>query len=293
MKKIMLILFVITIFGCKSNIKRSDAYGNFESDETILSSEIGGKIVSMNYSESDEISKGAVLAIIDTTQLFLQIQNMKTQQEILKTNFLTIDTQIEVLKKQKDNLIREKIRSENLIKERAIPQKLLDEIIGNIDVIEKQMENVKSKKNTIDKQILAQNIQIKSIQDKINRCYISSPIKATILESYHKEGEIVPMGSPLFKIANMKNLTLSAYVSGSQLSEFQLGQIVKVMIDKSENEVKELSGKITHVSSQAEFTPKIVQTREQRTSLVYKIKVSVKNEGSLKIGMPAEVVWKK
>ena len=294
MKNILIITLTLLAFlGCSSNNEKSDAYGNFESNETIISSEVSGKIIEINFDKSDLVSENDTLAIIDPTQLKLKRESVAVQKEILETNFVSIDTQIDVIKEEKENLLREERRAEKLLENDAIPQKQLDDLNGKIEVIDKKIENVKSQKLVLKKQIKAQNIQIKTIEDLISKCYIKSPINGTVLDSFNKKGEITAAGKPLFKIADLQTLKLTAYVSGTQLTEFHLGQKVTVLVDASATDLREYSGKITFVSNQAEFTPKVVQTREQRTSLVYKIEVEVENDGSLKIGMPAEVNWEK
>jgi len=294
MKNILIITLTLLAFlGCSSNNEKSDAYGNFESNETIISSEVSGKIIEINFDKSDLVSENDTLAIIDPTQLKLKRESVAVQKEILETNFVSIDTQIDVIKEEKENLLREERRAEKLLENDAIPQKQLDDLNGKIEVINKKIENVKSQKLVLKKQIKAQNIQIKTIEDLISKCYIKSPINGTVLDSFNKKGEITAAGKPLFKIADLQTLKLTAYVSGTQLTEFHLGQKVTVLVDASATDLREYSGKITFVSNQAEFTPKVVQTREQRTSLVYKIEVEVENDGSLKIGMPAEVNWEK
>ena len=294
MKNILIMTLTLLAFlGCSSNNEKSDAYGNFESNETIISSEVSGKIIVINFDKSDMVTENDTLAIIDPTQLKLKRESVVVQKEILETNFVSIDTQIDVILEEKENLLREKRRAENLLENEAIPQKQLDDLNGNIEVINKKIENVKSQKLVLKKQIKAQNIQIKTIEDLISKCYIKSPINGTVLDSFNKKGEITAAGKPLFKIADLQTLKLTAYVSGTQLTEFRLGQNVTVLVDASATDLREYPGRITFISDQAEFTPKIVQTREQRTSLVYKIEVEVENDGSLKIGMPAEVNWAK
>jgi len=291
MKRITIILLLALILGCKSNTNRSDAYGNFEAEESLISAETGGKIILMNRSKGDLVNIGDVLAIIDTTQLHLQKQSLLSQQETILSQKNGIETQVDILLAERENLVRDQERYQNLLDTKAIPQKQKDDIDGIINVMDKKIANIRSQTITLDKNLQTQQIQLQISNDKLYRCYITAPISGTILENYHELGEFVSVGKPLFKIAKIDELILNAYVSETQLSEFSLGQSVSVFTDKADNQLTKHPGKIIYVSPQAEFTPKIVQTSDQRTSLVYRIEISVVNDGSLKIGMPGEVRW--
>ena len=162
---------------------------------------------------------------------------------------------------------------------------------GQIDVIEKQIASTKTQFTSVNKELEVLNAQKASAEDMLDRCTVNSPVNGTILETYVEQGELATPGKALFKIANLDELTLKVYVSGGQLPSVKIGKQVNVIIDKSEKENQTLPGQVTWISSEAEFTPKIIQTKEERVKLVYAVKVTVKNDGTLKIGMPGEISW--
>jgi HlyD family secretion protein len=192
--------------------------------------------------------------------------------------------------------LREKKRLENLFKDGAATQKQLDDVNGQLAVLESNIIATKTGLNTANTGLLSElkplRAQLKSVEDKIEKCQVKSPIDATVLVKYIMNGEFAVPGKPLFKIADVKNIYLRAYISGGQLAEAKLGRDVEVLVDKGGNDYYEYTGKITWVSPKAEFTPKIVQTKEQRVNMVYAVKVLVKNDGRIKIGMPGELKFK-
>jgi HlyD family secretion protein len=211
-----------------------------------------------------------------------------------------LKNQIEVQQTQLKNLNYEKNRIENLLKSDAATKKQLDDIVFNIESLEKQIQvtrqqikvqqsNVGTQNRSVLSEADPMNKRMDQIQDLINKSQIANPINGIVLTSYARAGEIIVAGKPLYKIANLETLTLRVYVSGDQLSSIKIGQSVKVLVDKNKDEYSELSGKIAAIASKAEFTPKTIQTKDERANLVYAVKVSVKNDGLLKIGMYGEV----
>ena len=292
MKKYIFPLLIAALFAsCSSSEPEADAYGNFESDEILISAEVSGKIITMNVDEGDIISPGDVLAAIDSVPLFLKLETYEAQRSAILSRGGNVYTQSDVLEQQKANLEKELARVEALLKDGAATEKQKDEIVYQIQVLDRQIANVRSQNSPISAEASAVNAQIDILLDQIARCQVKAPIQATVLSRYVNAGEVVGAGKPMFKIANLDNMYLKAYVSGSQLSSIKIGQGVKVRIDDGEDGFKEFEGKITWISSQAEFTPKIIQTKEERVSFVYAIKVLVSNDGSIKIGMPGEVVF--
>jgi len=292
MKKILFITFItITLFSCNNSEERSDAFGNFEADPVIVSSESSGKILQLNIEKGQKIDAGFVAALIDTTQIDLKLKQLDAQKAATVARRQTIQAQIGVLEEQIKNLRINENRIQNMLKDGAATQKQLDDITGQIDVLDKQIESTRTQFISINKELEVLDTQYATILDQLERCIVTAPSNGTILETYVEQGELAAPGKPLFKMANIEELTLKVYVSGTQLPKVKIGQEVTVMIDKTATENQTLTGKVSWISSEAEFTPKIIQTKEERVKLVYAVKVLVKNNGTLKIGMPGEISW--
>ena len=289
MKSILYALTILLFAGCNSNEKLSDAYGNFEADPVIVSAEASGKVLQFSVDEGKILHAGDVAGIIDTIPLALKIKQAQVQIEAVKSKCSSISAQIDVLREQLKNLNVDKARVENMLKDGAATQKQLDDITGNISVIEKQVGSTKTQYVSVNKEINVLRAQIDLLNEQLDKCRIISPVNGTVLETFVEEGEITPMGKALFKIADISELNLKVYVSGAMLPSVKLGQHVDVIIDKDSDSNQKLEGEVTWISSEAEFTPKIIQTKEERVKLVYAVKVKVKNDGRLKIGMPGEV----
>ncbi|MCL1850411.1 MAG: HlyD family efflux transporter periplasmic adaptor subunit [Bacteroidetes bacterium] len=280
-------------FSCSIKHNNYDASGMFEATEVIVSAETNGKIIALNITEGEHVEYSQLLGIIDTTQLFLQkiqLLQSKKQNVVRKQNTAT---QLASLEEQLAYQNREKIRIEKLIEAKAGNTKLLDDINAQIAIIEKQIaamkENLeKNNQGVLDNTILI-DAQIDAINDQLAKACIKSPIAGTVLVKFAEVGEVTAMGRPLCKIADVEHLYLRAYVTSSQLTQIQLNQQIKVYADFGEKERKEYDGAIIWISSEAEFTPKTIQTKEERANLVYAIKILVKNDGYLKIGMYGEV----
>ena len=279
----------IAMAACSGSNNNSDAYGNFETTDVLVSSEMQGKLVKFTAEEGKTYPAGTQLGQIDTIQLDLKRAQLIAQRNLTNTKFQNITSQIQVQEEQKQTLLTDKKRVQNLLKDNAAPQKQLDDIDGKISVIESQIASIKTQNSAVFDEINMIDKQIAQINDQIRRCKIENPINGTVLEKYVEQDEIVTPGKTLYKVADLTNMILRVYVSGDQLSHIKLNQKVNVFIDKSKDETSELPGTITWVSPQAEFTPKIIQTKEERVNLVYAVKISVPNKGELKIGMPAEV----
>jgi len=292
MKKILFISFLsIALFACNSTDERSDAYGNFEADPVIISSESSGKILELNIEKGQKIDAGFVAALIDTIQIDLKLKQLDAQKAATIARRQSIQAQIGVFEEQIKNLRINEKRVQNMLKDGAATQKQLDDITGQIDVLDKQIESTRTQFTSVNKELEVLDAQYAATSDQLARCTVSSPSNGTILETYVELGELATPGKPLFKMANLDELTLKVYVSGTQLPKVKIGQNVYVKIDKTATENQTLSGKVSWISSEAEFTPKIIQTKEERVKLVYAVKVLVKNDGTLKIGMPGEISW--
>jgi HlyD family secretion protein len=292
MKKILYIISLpILLLACQADNDMADAYGNFEAETVIVSAETPGKILELNVDKGDKIEAGYSAALIDTVQLHLQLLQLDAQQTAVLTKRQSIQSQIAVFEEQKTNLKINEERIQKMLKDGAATQKQLDDIQGQISVIDKQIANTKTQFTLISKEQEVLEAQKASVADQLNRCYIKSPVSGTILETYAEQGELTTSGKALFKIADISELELKVYVSGAQLPHVKLGQQIDVIVDENATENQHFTGTITWISSEAEFTPKIIQTKEERVKLVYAVKVTVKNNGTLKIGMPGEVRW--
>ena len=292
MKKILYIISLpILLLACQTDNDTADAYGNFEAETVIVSAETPGKILELNVDKGDKIEAGFSTALVDTVQLHLQLLQLDAQQTAVVAKRQSIQSQIAVFEEQKTNLEINEERIKNMLKDGAATQKQLDDIQGQISVIDKQIANTKTQFTLISKEQEVLDAQKASVADQLSRCNIKSPVSGTILETYAEQGELTTAGKALFKIADISELELKVYVSGAQLPHVKLGQQLDVLVDQSSTENQHFTGTITWISSEAEFTPKIIQTKEERVKLVYALKVTVKNDGTLKIGMPGEVRW--
>ena len=310
MKKLFFVMIAIPsllIVGCNRSGNEFDASGTFEADETIVSSELAGKILSFNVQEGMQLSKDSIIGMVDATNINLQEEQVQASINALSQKTADVTPQVELLQNQLavqqsqlDNLMHEKSRIENLLKSDAATGKQLDDVNAQIDVVNKNMAVTKQQINVQKNNIATQNRSILSeaeplrkraaqLKDQAQRANIVNPVGGTVITKYAEAGEITSAGKALYKIADLSELNLRAYVTGVQLPTIKLSQQVKVMIDQGEKKYKEYSGTIIWISDKAEFTPKTIQTKEERANLVYAIKVRVKNDGYLKIGMYGEL----
>lgn len=293
MKYLTLIILVLSLISCSNNNDKSDAYGNFEADEVVISSETIGRISEIKLNEGDKVMPGQVIAIIDTAQLEFQKKQLLASISAVASRQQDISAQLNPLKARKEILINELGRLKKLFADGAATSKQLDDMNGEINVLNSNIEavatNMKTVNSSLQHELQPLQEQLKAIQDKINKSIILSPIDGTILTKYVQNFEYASIGKPLFKVANLKEMYLRVYVSGSQLSQVKLGGEVDVMFDKDMKTNNKIRGKITWISDKAEFTPKIVQTKEERVNLVYAVKILVKNDDRIKIGMPGEI----
>lgn len=290
--KIALLFFPLPflfLHGCDTNGEKSDAYGNFEATEITVSAQAAGEIMQFDLEEGNTVSAGKVIGWIDTTDLNLKKQQLKAQQQAVRSRIPNLKAQIEIHRQQRRNAVRDLERIKAMFDEGAATQKQLDDLSGQIEVIEKQIEAVKSQEIAVQGEIDAIRKQIAQVEENISKAVIVNPVKGTVLTKYINEHEIAAPGKPLYKIADLDKLKLKVYLSGDQLPDVKIGQEVTVLVDKNKSETRQLSGKVSWISESAEFTPKIIQTREERVNLVYAMKVLIENDGSLKIGMPGEV----
>ena len=284
---IVLILF----YACNNNDEHSDAYGNFQAEEYLITSETNGKLINFSVDEGIKLEANEVVGIIDTIQLSLKIKQLEVQKKTVETKLININSQISVQQEQKKVLMKELERFKKLADQGAATQKNLDDLSGQIDILDKQIAATNTQKIPVQNEIENIDIQMSQVKDQFSKCFIANPINGIVLEKYINENELVIIGKLLYKIADLENMELKAYISGDQLPDINIGQKVIVKIDKNKEENQELRGVVSWISDEAEFTPKIIQTKEERVDQVYAIKVKVKNDGQIKIGMPGEVVF--
>jgi len=279
----------MTVLSCNNKDDASDAFGNFEAEDQLISSEIGGKLLSCNFEEGMTLTKGAEIAVVDTIPLLLQVSQLESQLQTIQAKRQNIEAQLAVSVQQKKNLEVDNARVSNMLKDGAATQKQKDDVTGNLELIEKQMGSIRSQELILLSETEVVKTQQAQLQDKLNRCRIVSPVDGLVLERYKRAGELVATGQSLCRIADVSTLNLRVYVSGDQLPHLKIGQKVKVFIDDTKTRNKALEGTVSWVSSEAEFTPKIIQTKVERVKLVYAVKIRVVNDGFLKIGMPGEI----
>ena len=288
MKTFLFLSLIVILGACSNNKSKSDAFGNFETDEVIISAENSGKIILTGFIEGEKVSQGAVMAVVDTVNLVLQRNQLIAQKESVIAQKAGLYAQIAVSDQQITNIQKDQVRIKKMLTDGAATPKQMDDIDGQIALTEKQKKAYTAQIAAIEKNAEAIDAQIAVLNDKVRTSIVKAPISGIILEKYAQTGELAALGKSLYKMANIDNLILRVYISAPQLTQIKIGTQVKVMIDGNEG-IKEIAGTVEWVSSEAEFTPKIIQTREERVKLVYATKVRVPNDGSLKLGMPGEI----
>jgi len=286
-------LLLIIFFGCGNGNGKFDASGTFESEEIIVSSEAMGKLVMLNVEEGMQLKQNQLVGVVDTLQLYLKKKQLEATIKAVLSKQPDIAAQLAIIEEQIKTASTEKRRIENLINSNAAATKILDDIDAQLELLDRQYQATKSNlsitKQGLQNETYPLLAQIEQIEDQINKSIIKNPVDGTVLTRYAKQNEITTNAKALYKIADLSTMTLRAYINGDQLGGIKLGQKVKVFVDKGNEEQKEMNGEIYWVSSKAEFTPKTIQSKDERANLVYAIKVRVNNDGYLKIGMYGEV----
>ncbi len=293
-KQILLVLSCfLFLLGCQSEGALADAYGNFEAREVMISPQIGGPFLFLNIQEGQRLEENQLVGLVDTIPLHLQAAQIRAKMRAIRQKTAQSQPQIDILLSQKANLEREQVRLKKLLEEEAAPSKQLDDINGQIEVIQKQIISTRDQIQTANRSILSElepmEAQLQIIEDQIKRCRIINPTTGVVLQQLAEPEEMAAPGKPLYKLADLDRMILRAYVSGAHLPYLEIGQEVTVYVDESKNSNRRHTGIVRWVAEEAEFTPKIVQTKEERTNLVYAVKVEVPNDGSIKIGMPGEL----
>lgn len=288
MKKTITLLIISSFIACNKENEKADGYGNFEATEVTISAEANGKLMSFSVEEGTVLKPNVKVGLIDTTQLHLNKQQLIATKKTVFSKSKNVLSQNSVLEEQLKTTLTEQKRIQNMFVENAATQRQVDEINGKVNVLKEQIKSVGTQNAPIANEAQSIDVQIEKINDQIQKSNIINPIKGTVLAKYAEPNELTAFGKPLYKIADISEMTLRVYVSETQLPQIKTGQKVNVKID-SGTEMKSYTGTISWISSSAEFTPKVIQTKEERVNLVYAVKVTVKNDGSLKIGMPAEM----
>ena len=294
MKKITILASVaLMMSACGGNEKEYDATGTFEATETIVFAEQSGALLMFSVNEGDSIEANKEVGLIDTTQVWLKIQQLGATKEVYQSQKPDMEAQIAATRQQLAKAQQEEQRYKELVADGAAPSKMLDDATNQVKVLQKQLAAQQSALSTstrsLDKQMAATDVQVSQLRDQLQKCHIISPTKGTVLEKYVERGEFVAIGKPLFKIADTQDMFLRAYVTSAQLQNIKIGQQVKVFADYGDSQHKEYDGTISWISSRSEFTPKTILTDDERADLVYAVKVAIKNDGFVKIGMYGEV----
>ena len=308
MKKIAVgFCILVIIASCNGKKNEFDSSGTFEAVETIVSAEAAGKILEFNVQEGQQLSKDSIVGRIDPVNIALQKEQVTSSIDALRKKTMDVQPQVRLLeqqlavqKSQLENLLHEQQRTENLVKADAATPKQLDDIKAQVDVARKQIGVTQQQINVQKNNISTQNSSILSesgplqkkaeqLQYQQDKTKIINPVTGIVLTKYAEEFEVTAPGKPLYKIANLSTITLRAYVTGDQFASIKLNQQVKVLVDDGSGNYKQYAGTIEWISDKAEFTPKTIQTKDERANLVYAIKIKVKNDGYLKIGMYGEV----
>lgn len=289
--KIIVISVLLAAFtaSCNNANKKSDAYGNFEAAEVIVAAQSQGALEVFNLSQGQELLAGQVVGYTDTTALHLNRLEVKTQKQAVKTRLDNLNAQIAVQQQQLENLEITLNRMKKLVQDKAATQQKLDDIEGKVKLAKKQMEATKVQKQGVYAELEVLDVKLMQLADKIEDALIKNPVKGTVINKFAEQGELVVPGKSLYKIARLDDMELKVYVSGAQLPHVNVGQKVEVLIDESRASNRKLKGTVSWIADDAEFTPKVIQTKKERVKLVYAVKIKVPNDGALKIGMPGEV----
>ena len=281
-----------TLSACRHDVD-FDACGQIDAEQVTVSAEAAGRIISLDLKEGDALAAGQMVGAVDSVQTALQISELEQRRDGAKSRLIDIAAQQAPQKQQLASLENDYRRFSALLKSDAATQKQVDDISSQIDILKSQMAAQKQtwerNNSSVQSEISTYEIQLAQKRDQLAKCRICSPVGGTVLTKYANEGESVTVGKPLFKIADLSDIYVRAYFTTSQLSSLKLGDTLTVIPDDGSANPREYNGRLIWISSQAEFTPKNIQTRDERADLVYAVKVSVPNDGSIRLGMYAYV----
>jgi HlyD family secretion protein len=286
------LLIMLIISACRGNNDEADAYGNFQSVEVTVSSQVQGELLLLDIEEGQHYEKGDLAGIVDTLSFSLKRDQLIAQEKVIRAKSNNILSQMNIQEEEKKNLVREKERIEKLASDNAATQKQVDDINGRLNVMNLNIESVKQQHIVTLAELEVLKSELKQIDNQIGMCKIVNPISGTVLERFAEQNEIVGPGQPVYRISSLEDMELKVYVDGSQLAHVNLGDTVSVLIDTGKKETKSFKGTVSWISSEVEFTPKTIQTKEERVNMVYAVKIMVHNNGMIKIGMPGEVYFR-
>lgn len=289
--KTLIFIALVALSGCKSKTEQADAYGNFEATEVIISAETNGRIVMFDSAEGSLVEKGSVIALIDTTLFHLQKAEIEAGMKSVRTRISSINAQNDILNQQIENIRVNVSRIEKMLKDDAATKKQYDDLTGQVAVLQKQIAANNTQKASVAAELSVYESKKTTLNEQIIRSRVKSPLKGTIIEKYSEPGEMTGAGKPLVKIADLSVIKLKVYISGAQLGSIKIGQKCTVRTDNGEKGFSSFPGTISYISEKAEFTPKIIQTKEERVILVYAVNIDVVNDGTLKSGMPGEAIF--
>ena len=284
---------LLLLASCGNKEKEYDATGVFEATETTIFAEQSGVLMTFHVNEGDLVDMGNEVGLIDTTQIWLKIQQAGATKRVYQSQKPDMEKQIAATRQQLAKAKQDQQRYQELVADGAAPSKMLDDATNQVAVLQKQLEAqisaMTTSTNTLNKQMEATDVQVDQLRDQLRKCHIQAPIAGTVLEKYVELGEFVATGKPLFKIADTENMFIRAYVTSAQLQNIKIGQKAKVFADYGNGQKKAYEGTVSWISSKSEFTPKTIQTDDERADLVYALKVAIKSDGYIKIGMYGEV----
>lgn len=288
---ILIILTAMLATSCTNTVEEADAYGNFEVVDVTVSSETAGRVLDVFVAEGGVVAEGDKIALIDTTMLHLQKNEVDAGMRSITTRISSINAQNAILAQQISNIDVNIRRIANMLKDDAATQKQYDDLKGQVAVLERQIEANNTQKASVAAELSVLGSKKRILEEQIARSYVISPATGTVLDRYIERGELTAAGKPLARIADMSVIKLKVYVSGAALGSVKTGQSCTVRIDDGKKGYRSFSGTVTHIADKAEFTPKIIQTKEERVTLVYAVTIDVINDGSMKSGMPGEALF--
>ena len=294
MKRIFILAgAALMLCACGNKEKEYDATGTFEATEVTVFAEQSGALLTFNASEGENVSQGQEIGVVDTTQLWLKIQQLGASKRVFQSQKPDMAKQVAATRQQLVKAQQEQRRYKELVADGAAPSKMLDDATSQVQVLQRQLEAQVSALNTqtstLNSQMAATDVQVRQLYDQLAKCHVYAPISATVLEKYVERGEFVTTGKPLLKLADTDNMFIRAYVTSAQLKTIKVGKKAKVFADYGDGQKKEYEGVVSWISSRSEFTPKTILTDDDRADLVYAVKVAIKNDGYAKIGMYGEV----
>lgn len=296
MKKIIAMAGVALVLNaCGRKERQYDATGVFEATETTVYAEHTGALLTFNVEEGDTVGRNREVGLIDTTQLWLKMKQAEAMKSVYQSQKPEQEKQIAVTRQQLAKAKQDQQRYKELVADGAAPAKMLDDANSQVEVLQRQLDaqlsSLRVNTNALDKQMDATDVQAEQLRDQIRKCHILVPAKGTVIEKYVERGEFVSAGKPLFKMADTENMFIRAYVTSAQLENIKTGQKATVFADYGNGGKKEYEGRVTWISSRSEFTPKTILTDDERADLVYAVKVAIKGDGYVKMGMYGEVLF--